>query len=51
MGDRFYQAQIQATGTCPGAPLTTNRRKRKMAWTDEKKAEAVSYTHLRAHET
>ena len=42
MGDRFYQAQIQATGTCPGAPLsTTNRRKRKMAWTDEKKAEVI----------
>jgi len=42
MGDRFYQAQIQATGTCPGAPLTTNRRKRKMAWTDEKKAEVIA---------
>ena len=42
MGDRFYQAQIQATGTCPGAPQTTNRRKRKMAWTDEKKAEVIA---------
>jgi len=41
MGDRFYQAQIQATGTCPGAPLT-NRRKRKMAWTDEQKAEVIA---------
>ena len=40
MGDRFYQAQIQATGSCPGGP-TTNRRKRKMAWTDEKKAEVI----------
>jgi galactokinase len=42
LGDRFYQAQIQATGTCPGAPQTTNRRKRKMAWTDEKKAEVIA---------
>jgi len=42
MGDRFYLAQLQATGNCPGAPLTTNRRKRKMAWTDEKKAEVIA---------
>ena len=42
MGDRFYLSQLQATGTCPGAPtLTTTRRKRKMAWTDEKKAEVI----------
>jgi hypothetical protein len=42
MGDRFYLSQIQATGTCPGAPKsTTTRRKRKMAWTDEKKAEVI----------
>jgi len=41
MGDRFYQAQLRATGNCPGAPLT-NRRKRKMAWDDDKKAQAVS---------
>ena len=41
MGDRFYQAQLQATGNCPGAPLTSTRRKRKMAWTDEKKAEVI----------
>ena len=41
MGDRFYLSQIQATGNCPGAPQTTNRRKRKMAWTDEKKAEVI----------
>ena len=42
MGDRFYLSQIQATGTCPGAPQTTNKRKRKMAWTDEKKAEVIA---------
>ena len=41
MGDRFYLSQIQATGSCPGAPTTNNRRKRKMAWTDEKKAEVI----------
>jgi hypothetical protein len=41
MGDRFYQQQLKATGTCPGAPLT-NRRKRKMAWDDEKKAAVIS---------
>ena len=41
MGDRFYQQQIQALGTCPGAPHSTTRRKRKMAWTDEKKAEVI----------
>ena len=41
MGDRFYLSQIQATGNCPGASQTTKRRKRKMAWTDEKKAEVI----------
>ena len=41
MGDRFYLSQIQATGSCPGAPTNTTRRKRKMAWTDEKKAEVI----------
>ena len=41
MGDRFYQQQIQALGTCPGAPHSTTKRKRKMAWTDEKKAEVI----------
>ena len=39
MGDRFYQQQIDALGTCPG--MKTNRRKRKMAWDDDKKAQAV----------
>jgi len=42
LGDRFYQAQIQATGTCPGEPQTTNRKKSKIAWTDEKKAEVIA---------
>ena len=41
MGDRFYLSQLAATGTCPGAKLTQLRRKRKMAWTDEKKAEVI----------
>jgi len=38
MGERFYLAQLQATGSCPGK-LKTNRRKN-MAWTDEKKNQA-----------
>ena len=40
MGDRFYRQQLAATGDCPGNPNPT-KRKRKMAWTDEKKAQAV----------
>jgi hypothetical protein len=42
MSDRFYQQQLKATGDCPGAKLTQKRRKRKMAWDDDKKAQAVS---------
>jgi len=42
MGDRFYLAQLQATGSCPGATQSQTRRKRKMAWTDEKKAEVIA---------
>ena len=42
MGDRFYLSQLQATGNCPGAPHSTTKRKRKMAWTDEKKAEVIA---------
>lgn len=41
MSDRFYLAQLQATGNCPGATQSQTRRKRKMAWTDEKKAEVI----------
>ena len=46
MGDRFYLSQLAATGNCPGATISQRRRKRRMAWDDEKKAAAVSYTHL-----
>ena len=41
MGDRFYLSQLAALGTCPGATISQQRRKRKMAWTDEKKAEVI----------
>lgn len=41
MGDRFYQQQLAATGNCPGATKSQTKRKRKMAWTDEKKAAVV----------
>ena len=41
MGQRFYEQQLQALGECPGRPKTTNRRKRKMSWDDDKKALAV----------
>ena len=40
MGDRFYQQQLEARGTCPGYK-GTNKRKRKMAWDDDKKAAVV----------
>ena len=39
MGDRFYQQQRDKLGTCPG--IKTNRRKRRMAWDDDKKAQVV----------
>jgi transposase-like protein len=42
MSDRFYLAQLQATGNCPGASISQTKRKRKMAWTDESKAEAIA---------
>ena len=52
MSDRFYMQQLEATGWCPGYRGTMTltefeskfgkiRRKRKMAWTDEAKAQAV----------
>ena len=41
MGDRFYQQQLERTGFAPGLK-NTNRRKRRMAWDDDKKAEAVA---------
>ena len=37
MGDRFYQQQLNKLGTCPGY---SGRRKR-LAWTDEKREEAI----------
>jgi len=39
MGDRFYQQQLKSLGVCPGS---TNKRKRRMAWDDDKKAQAVA---------
>tara|TARA_R110002012_G_scaffold10268_1_gene47371 strand:+ start:3933 stop:4370 length:438 start_codon:yes stop_codon:yes gene_type:complete len=39
MGDRFYQQQLDKYGTCPG--FTGTKRRRRVAWTDESKAEAV----------
>jgi len=39
MGDRFYQQQLDKLGTCPGYRGT--KRRRRMAWTDESKAQDV----------
>lgn len=39
MGDRFYKSQLDAIGICPG--YNNTRRKKKMAWTDERKQEAI----------
>jgi len=41
MSDRFYNQQLKALGDCPGNK-NPNKRKRKVAWDDDKKAEAVS---------
>jgi hypothetical protein len=38
LGDRFYQQQLKALGTCPGY----NGKKKSMAWDDAKKAKAIS---------
>ena len=44
MGDRFYQQQLEKFGICIGFKGT--KRRRKMAWDDEKKADAVDmYTN------
>lgn len=40
MGDRFYQQQIDSLGTCPGSTRKP-KRKRKMAWDDDKKAAVI----------
>lgn len=39
MGERFYMAQIQATGSCYGD--NPNRRRKRMPWTDESKQQAI----------
>jgi len=41
MSERFYLSQLKALGDCPGNKQP-NKRKRKMPWTDESKAQAVS---------
>jgi hypothetical protein len=41
MGDRFYREQLESRGNCPGASITQQRRK-KVAWTDEQKQEAIA---------
>jgi len=41
MGDRFYMQQLETLGTCPGY-FGKPKRKRPMAWDDDKKARAVS---------
>ena len=41
MGDRFYTQQLKTLGDCPGNK-NPNKRTRKVAWTDESKARAVS---------
>jgi len=43
MGDRFYTQQLERTGWMPIAngEWVHKQRRRKMAWTDESKAQAV----------
>ena len=41
MGQRFYEQQLKTLGNCPGNK-NPNKRSRKVAWDDEKKAQAVS---------
>ena len=42
MSDRFYQQMREATGWCPGMPESMkNKMRRRVAWTDEAKAQAV----------
>lgn len=40
MGERFYLQQLAATGNCPGNK-NPNRRKRRMAWDDDKKQAVI----------
>ena len=46
MGDRFYTQQLQALGDCPGNK-NPNRRTRKVAWDDDKKAQDESPNGVR----
>ena len=39
MGDRFYQQQLERHGTCVGFKGSTRRRR--MAWDEDKKQEAI----------
>jgi hypothetical protein len=41
LGDRFYTQQLKTLGDCPGNK-NPNKRTRKVAWDDDKKAEAVT---------
>ena len=41
MSDRFYAQQLKTLGDCPGNKNPT-KRKRKVAWDDDKKAQAVA---------
>ncbi len=41
MGDRFYQQMKDKLGWNPGMPEHLKNRRRRMAWTDEAKAQAV----------
>ena len=42
MSDRYYNQMRDATGWAPGLPeYLRHKRRRRMAWTDESKAEAV----------
>lgn len=42
MGDRFYRAQIKATGSCPGFNKPTRKGKKAMAWDDDKRNAVVA---------
>ena len=39
VGDRFYQQQLEATGSYTGFRGT--KRRRRVAWTDESKQQAI----------
>ena len=43
MSDRFYQQMRDTTGWAPGMPefMRNNKRRRRMAWTDESKEQAI----------